>query len=80
MEPASEEARRGLERRALRNVRGLIDKVESHDRRSRRFERRILVGILAGALAVAVAIALLIAWRVDSTTIVVDPARASAGR
>ena len=46
---------RELEQRALRNVRGLVDKVESQDQADRRSERRIVLRFVMG-VAVVVAV------------------------
>ena len=56
MNMPSDDAQRELEQRALRNVRGLVDKVENQDQADRRSERRML---LRFAIGVAVVIAVL---------------------
>lgn len=48
-----DEAQRKLERKALRNVRGLVDKLEADDVRQRRTTRRIVVVSVLVALVVA---------------------------
>lgn len=48
-----EDAQRELEQHALRNVRGLVDKMESIEQSDRRTQRRLLAWILVGVLAVA---------------------------
>lgn len=58
MNTPSEDAQRELERRALRNVRGLVDKLEDGDRIDKRVERRMLAGIVIVAVLVAVVIAI----------------------
>jgi hypothetical protein len=54
-----EDAQRELERRALRNVRGLLDRIEDEERMGRRGAMR--VAIVAVVVAV-VATALVVAW------------------
>jgi hypothetical protein len=45
--PASNEAQRDLERRALRNVRSLVDNLENRDRMDGRRSLRLLAKVLA---------------------------------
>ena len=47
-----EDAQRDLEQRALRNVRGLVDKVENQDQADRRSERRMIVRFAIGIVVV----------------------------
>ena len=56
--PANDDIQRELEQRALRNVRGLVDKIEDQDALDKRAQKRYLVGLVAGA---AVLLALLAA-------------------
>jgi hypothetical protein len=51
----NDDTQRELEQRALRNVRGLVDKIEDTDAHDTRTQRRYLVGIIVGALVVAAA-------------------------
>ena len=76
MNTSSDEAQRTLERRALRNVRGLVDKIERDDTADRRTQRRIVGGILALALAIALALGIT-AYRATSgqAPVVIDPAK-----
>jgi hypothetical protein len=52
MDPASlsDDAQRELEQRALRNVRGLVDKMETIERVDQGEQRRMLLWIVLGAL------------------------------
>jgi hypothetical protein len=52
MDPASlsDDAQRELEQRALRNVRGLVDKMETIERIDQGAQRRMLLWIVLGAL------------------------------
>ena len=52
---ASDDAQRELERRALRNVRSLVDKLESGETARRRGSLKILAWLCAG-MAIAIAI------------------------
>jgi hypothetical protein len=76
MSTNSDETQRELERRALKNVRGLVEKIEANETSDRRTQRRILVAILVIALVIAGGIA----WTLHSrqgkpTGIVIDPAK-----
>lgn len=55
MNMPTDDAQRELEQRALRNVRGLVDKVESQDLADQRNSRRMIVRFLIG---VVIAVAL----------------------
>jgi hypothetical protein len=49
------DTQRELEQRALRNVRGLVDKMEDSDAHDTRTQRRYLIGIVVGGILVTVA-------------------------
>lgn len=71
------DAQRDLEQRALRNVRGLVDKMEGLEELDARTQRRYLVGIVLGALVVVAVLAGLL-WYVEnrhSETVVIDTAK-----
>lgn len=77
----TDEAQRELERRALRNVRGLIDRIEEGDEVDARSQRRLLAGLVGGALAVALVIAAVLIFGKDArTTITVQPKSPPATR
>lgn len=50
-EPSHDDAQRELEQRALRNVRGLVDRIEADERTHRKTQKWIVAGL---ALVVAV--------------------------
>jgi hypothetical protein len=78
MSTPSDDAQREMEQRALRNVRGLVDKVEGLDADEKRRERRMLVGLVAVALIAALAIVGWLTMRSDSsrgTTVTIQPAK-----
>lgn len=52
----SNDTQRELEQRALRNVRGLVEKMESLENADRRAQRRMMAWIVAAALAVVAVI------------------------
>jgi len=54
------DTQRELEQRALRNVRGLVDKMEDLDAHDSRTQRRYLVAIVAGGALACVALAILL--------------------
>jgi hypothetical protein len=58
-----DEAQRTLERKALRNVRGLVDKLEQEQRS----ESRTTVRFVAGAVAIALVAALAVYFGMTST-------------
>jgi anti-sigma-K factor RskA len=64
MDPAtaSHDAQRELEQRALRNVRGLVDKMESIERLDQGAQRRMLLWIVLGALAAVVFLAVAVTF------------------
>lgn len=62
MSAPSDDAQRELEKRALRNVRGLVDKVESQDLADKRSERRLLKALAIGAIVLFAAFAGLFAY------------------
>ena len=53
----SDEAQRQLERKALRNVRELVDKMENSYEADAHTQKRLLIAIVAGAVLLALAIA-----------------------
>lgn len=72
-----DDSQRKLERHALRNVRGLVDKMESIEQTDRRTQRRLFAWVLVGVLAVAGVIGYVI-WRSASMSakpVVIDPAK-----
>ena len=62
MNAPSDDAQRDLEQRALRNVRGLVDKVEGQDLADKRSERRLLKGLAIGAVVLCVVLGVLFAY------------------
>jgi hypothetical protein len=76
MNPAGNDAQRERERSALRNVRGLLDRIEEDDATERWTARRfaIVIGIVIVAFAVALAVLLSIAKKPGTTrAIPLDP-------
>jgi hypothetical protein len=73
---SSDEAQRELERRALKNVRGLVDKMEAGDSADWRTQRRVLVAIILIALVIAGGIAIGLHQRsAEFKPVVIDPAK-----
>ena len=77
MSTPSDDAQREMEQRALRNVRGLVDKVEGLDADEKRRERRLLVGLVVVAIVAAAGIAGWLAMRSDGggTTVTIQPSK-----
>ena len=72
------EAQRELEQRALRNVRGLVDKIDNQDLADKKSERRMVKGLLIGAVVMFVAFAGLFAYlsgKQSGQTITIDQKR-----
>ncbi len=74
-----DDAQRKMEQHALRNVRGLVDKMDRLEAIDSRSQKRLLVGIIVGAV---VAVGLIVGTVVyisskydKGRTIMIDPAR-----
>ncbi len=75
---STDDAQRELEQRALRNVRGLVDKVENQDQADKRSERRMLKGLLIGAVVVFALFAGYLAYgpsQQSGKTLTIEPKR-----
>ena len=81
-QPSPHDAQRELERHALRNVRGLVDKMDAIEQSDRGVQKRLLVGIVVGALVlVGVILGSVAHLSKDSGhAIVVEPAKASPAK
>ena len=73
MSTPGDDAQRDMERRALRNVRGLVDRMENDDKLARRTQFRVFMGLVIGVVAIAVVGALLMTRRPPAREVVVDP-------
>ena len=72
------DAQRELEQRALRNVRGLVDKVEGQEDAEKRAGRRMLKGLAIGAVIVFAAFAGLLSYlsgKRAGTTVTIEQKR-----
>ena len=69
-----EDAQRAMEKRALRNVRGLVDKIEETDRREGAAQKRLLLGAVAVIVLILIGVALLMPRR-DPVTSTVTPGK-----
>ncbi|HET7728635.1 MAG TPA: hypothetical protein VFK48_01260 [Usitatibacter sp.] len=72
MSTPGEEAQRELERRALRNVRGLVDKIEADDKASRRTQVQLVLAIVIGAVVIALLGAWVLSKRASGRTVVIE--------
>jgi hypothetical protein len=54
--PSGEDAQRDLEQRALRNVRGLVDRMETEEALSRRTQLKLVAGLVVVVLVGLVAV------------------------
>ena len=75
MSTPSDDAQRELERRALRNVRGLVDRLEQSDEADARTQKRLLAAILIGAAVVIVGIAVMAMGGRSKNTVTIETQR-----
>jgi len=75
MSTPGDDAQREMEQRALRNVRGLVDKIENDDKLGRRAQLRTFIGIVVAAVVAAVTIGVGLAWRDRGRGTVVESPR-----
>jgi hypothetical protein len=76
--PSPDEAQRELEQRALRNVRGLVDKMDHLDTKATRNQKRMLVGLIIGVAVVVggiVATVVYVSHKQSGKPVVIDPAK-----
>lgn len=83
MEPngSADEAQRTLEQRALRNVRGLVDKMETIEHIDQRSQRRMLLWIVAAALVAVVVLGIVVSFsarRPSDVPVVIESAKPSS--
>ena len=73
--PLREDAQRELEQHALRNVRGLVDRIERDDAADRRGQWKIVAGLLVGIfVALLVLLGFMGAFRSkDSRVLTLEP-------
>lgn len=74
----SDDAQRSLEQHALRNVRGLVEKVETLEAADKRTERRMLKGLAIGVAVMVIAFVAAFAWisgKQAGKEVVIDPAK-----
>jgi ABC-type proline/glycine betaine transport system permease subunit len=72
MSQPGEDAQRDMERRALRNVRGLVDKIENDDALSRRAQMRTLIGMVLAAVVIAVVLGIVLSRRDAARSVVIE--------
>jgi len=76
MNMSSDDAQRQLERKALRNVRELVDKMEGSYEADARTQKRLLIAIAVGAVLLALAIAAAIVFSGErSQPAAIDPSK-----
>ena len=73
--PGGDDLQRDMERRALKNVRGLVDKIEDGDTRDRRTQVRLFVAIIVGTLVILLVGLFLASRRTPERSIEVVPAK-----
>jgi hypothetical protein len=73
-----DDAQRELEQRALRNVRGLVEKMDGIDKDDRKTQRRLLLMIIAITIAaggIVLGSVMYIANKQQTKPVVIDPAK-----
>jgi hypothetical protein len=75
MNTAQDDAQRELEQQALRNVRGLVDRIEALETTERRSERKLLLALLVVGLLMAIGAVVYMGRKEALPAPVVDPAR-----
>jgi hypothetical protein len=80
-EPAGHDAQRELEHRALRNVRGLVERMEADEEAKRRSQKWVLAGLAAIVVLVGAIVAITVGGkRGDGQEITVAPVPKAAAR
>jgi hypothetical protein len=74
-EDARDDARRELEQRALRNVRGLVDKIDATEEHDARVQKRLLAAIIVGAVLVAITLGVVVTRQEKPGTVSIDPSK-----
>jgi hypothetical protein len=80
MSTPGDDAQRNMEQRALRNVRALVDKIETTDEREGKSLRRhvvIIVGVILGLFVLVYVMSHLNPGEPDRTLVVPPPAKAT---
>ncbi len=70
------DTQRELEQRALRNVRGLVDKIDNIESKATRNQKRMLVGLIVGVAVVVggiVATVVYVSHKQSGKPVVIDP-------
>lgn len=80
-DPEAHDAQRVMERRALRNVRGLVDRLQADDEASERTQRRLVVALVVIVVAIGAFVLATVNWAPGKgQTLPVPPASKAAGR
>jgi hypothetical protein len=78
-DPEAHDAHRVMEQRALRNVRGLVDRLQADDEASDRTQRRLLFALVVIVIAIgAFVLATVLRTPVGDRTIPVSPSQPSS--
>ena len=80
-DPDAHDAHRVMERRALRNVRGLVDRLEADEEAGDRTQRRLVVVLAVIVVAIGAFVLATVSWTPgEGGTIPVPPVTKAAGR
>jgi hypothetical protein len=77
-DPAGHDAQRELEQRALRNVRGLVERIQADEQSKRGTEIWVVVGLMAAIVLIGVIVAISVARKPGSGHEIVVPPPAKA--
>ncbi|HET6263288.1 MAG TPA: hypothetical protein VFD95_00415 [Usitatibacter sp.] len=78
MSTPGDDAQRNMEQRALRNVRALVDKIETTDERDSKSSRRhvaVIVAVILGLFVVAYGVSQMRSKNDDRTVVLPPPAK-----
>jgi hypothetical protein len=77
-DPSRDDTQRELEQRALRNVRDLVDKMDTIETKAYRNQKRMLVGLIIGVVVVVggiVGTVVYVSQKQSGKPVVIDPAK-----
>ena len=71
--PPRDDAQHDLEQRALRNVRGLVEKLDAEEQASRRSQKRVIAVIVAVALGFVIFAGIMVVKNSPPAPVVITP-------
>ncbi len=79
-EASGQDAQRSLEQKALRNVRGLVDRIEAEEAGRSRYQKRLVVALLVAFSVLGIALVVSIGGTPSGTQEIVVPAPKTPSR